>query len=399
MSSPITYIMVALTLTSAIIATTFYLAWRYLGGERHTLTWAQSFLAATCQWLCNLLAPWFPSHEAHWVAANAFAVAVVTLGIKGHCERTQCDVLPNKLWPAAFVVFAGVFATTVVWPHVGLQTSLVPTFSAAGLLLSAIIVLRFREQLYAAEWAVAGALSLVALVQLSAAAVALQQGAAGDPVFREAYLHFTFLALPGGYAAVAMFTVFLLASDFSLDMKRLAVHDQLTGLLNRRGFGEHGARTYSAARREGSAVAVIVTDIDRFKEINDGYGHHTGDAAIQHFAELLLTERRGSDFAARLGGEEFALVLPGTDLSRAIRVAERLRERIASSGMVTAAGELKITASFGVAALNSEDTCLSDVIVRADRAVYQSKRDGRNRVSLDASQLLYVDDEIRTVSA
>ncbi|MEL7538760.1 MAG: GGDEF domain-containing protein [Pseudomonadota bacterium] len=399
MSSPIVYILVALTLTSAIIAATFYLTWRYLGREAHTLSWAQAFLAATAQWLCNLLSPWFPNFESYWLCANAFAIVVITLGLKGHCQRTNCKILPNKLWPMALVIYGAIVATTIVWPHAGLQTAIAPGFAAAALIQCAIIVLRHRESPLAAEWATAGALSVVGMIQFAASVVALQQGMVGDPVFRELYMHFNFLALPGGYAAIAMFTVFMLASDFSLEMKALAVHDQLTGLYNRRGFGEHGARAYATARRTSTPVAVIVTDIDRFKEINDGYGHATGDLAIGHFAQLLITERRANDFAARLGGEEFALVLPGTDLSRALRVAERLRQRVADAAMTTPTGQLRITASFGVAALNDSDTCLSDVIVRADRAVYQSKRDGRNRVSLESSQIIYVDEAIKTVRA
>ena len=399
MSAPILYILVALVLTSATIAATFYLAWRYLGRDAHSLSWAIAALAATAQWLCHLLEPWFPSQEAFWLTVTGCYVGAVTFGLKGHCQRIDCQILPNKLWPIAASVYGAVVATTLVWPHVGLQTAIAPSFAALALAMSTRIVLGSRPSPLAAEWATAGALAIFGVLQATAAVVALQQGALGDPLWRDWYLHFNFLALPGGLAAVAMSTVFLLASDFALAMKSLAVHDQLTGLLNRRGFGERGAAAYSSARRTSTPVAVIVADIDRFKDINDGFGHSVGDLAISHFADVLVTERRDCDFAARLGGEEYALVLPGTDLPRASRVAERLRQRVAESAMPTPSGKLKITASFGVAALNDIDTCLSDVIVRADRAVYQSKRDGRNRVSLDGANVIDIGDSARIARA
>lgn len=385
-------------MTSAIIAATFYLAWRFLGHEKHTLSWALAAVCATGQWLTYLAEPLFPNSGIFWLTVSAFAVGVITLGIRGHCQRTSCTVLPNKLWPITTAVYLGIVAATVIWPHVGVATAIAPLFATFALAMSARIVLKFREEPLAAEWAAAGALMIVGVLQLTAAFVALQQGRAGDPLYQQLFMHFSFLVLPGGLAAIAMSTVFLLASDFSLAMKSLAVQDQLTGLLNRRGFGERGAEAYRTATRDNAPIAVIVADIDRFKDINDGFGHAVGDLAISHFADVLKTEQRASDFAARLGGEEYALVLPGTDLPRAVRVAERLRERIAEATMQTDDGELRITASFGVAALTAADTCLSDVIVRADRAVYQSKREGRNRVSRDSSKLMFVGDTFRAAN-
>ena len=108
-----------------------------------------------------------------------------------------------------------------------------------------------------------------------------------------------------------MFVIFMLASDIMEEMKEIAVRDQLTGLLNRRGFNEQAAQAYASARRANRPVSVIMTDIDRFKFINDEHGHAAGDSALCQFARILSAGRRTEDVLARVGGEEFALVLQG----------------------------------------------------------------------------------------
>ena len=166
------------------------------------------------------------------------------------------------------------------------------------------------------------------------------------------------------------------------------MRDQLTGLYNRRGFGEMAARAYATARRTGRPVSVIMADIDHFKDVNDEFGHAAGDAALVHFARMLCHGRRGDDFAARMGGEEFALVLPGTALEETMAIADDLCARMAATPMVVDGRDVDMTASFGVATVSNRDTCLTDIIVRADRALYRSKRAGRNRVDLESSQLM-----------
>ena len=175
-------------------------------------------------------------------------------------------------------------------------------------------------------------------------------------------------------------------------MKEIAVRDQLTGLLNRRGFGEQGAQAYATARRSNRPVSVIMTDIDRFKFINDEHGHAAGDDALCHFARILSAGRRAEDILARVGGEEFALVLPGTTLESATNIADDLRDLVDSSPIRVDGQSMPMTASFGVATLSDKDTCLTDMVVRADRALYRSKRAGRNRVDLESSQIMRAPD-------
>ena len=399
MTSPVFYILVALALTSAMISVIFFMAWKMLGGKPYALSWAVAFLAATCQWSFNLASGLFRDWETYWIIVNTFSLVVITLGIRGHCQRTNCKRLPQNLWPWAGLVYAGVVWSTIFQPHIGISTAIVPGVGAMTLFGSAAMIVTHREVTRPAEWAAAIVMVLFGIAQMAAAVVGLMQGAAGDPVYRDLYLHFNFLTLPAGYTGIAMFVIFMLASDILEEMKDVAVRDQLTGLLNRRGFNEQGARAYSIARRAGHPISVIMTDIDRFKDINDEFGHAAGDNALCHFARILAVGRRAEDVLARVGGEEFAIVLPGTGLESALKIADGLCILIETSPIKVDGNTLPMTASFGVATLSNSDTCLSDVILRADRALYRSKRSGRNRVDLESSQLmLALDGTLRPIS-
>ena len=218
--------------------------------------------------------------------------------------------------------------------------------------------------------------------------MAFLQGTGGDEFYRNLYLHFNFITMPAGYIAMSMFVIFMLASDLSEEMKGIAIRDHLTGLLNRRGFNESGDRAYAFASRNKTPLSIIMTDIDRFKFINDKFGHAAGDVALRHFAQLITESRRGEDIVARVGGEEFALLLPGTDLRDAMAIADQLCNKIGSTPLEITGTELPMTSSFGVAAITEKDKSLDDVVRRADRALYRSKRAGRNQVDLESSQLM-----------
>ena len=111
MTSPVFYILVALALTSAMISVIFFMAWKMLGGKTYALSWAVAFFAATCQWSFNLASGFFPDWETYWIIVNTFSLVVITLGIRGHCQRTNCRRLPQNLWPWAGLVYAA-----IAWP-------------------------------------------------------------------------------------------------------------------------------------------------------------------------------------------------------------------------------------------------------------------------------------------
>ncbi len=388
MNPPIFYILIVLVLTSGMISVIFLIAWKNLVREAHVLSWSIAFFFAMCQWLCTLARPLFPSFELYWLVVNALALCLITIGLRGYVERTKAAFMPKNLWPYTAVAYGIIIWTTLVNPHVGVSTAVVPIAAALTLFASSYVVLTHRAVSQPAETATSVAMLLFGVVQTIAAGLALLQGSGGNPDYRLIYFEFNFMTLPAGYIGVAMFTIFMLASDMSEQMKKIAVMDQLTGLLNRRGFGEQGARAFSSARRSDYPLAVIMTDIDRFKNINDEFGHAVGDLALQHFSAVLQQRRRAEDIVARMGGEEFALVLPGTSLADADGLARTLCERIENSPLEVDGAPLRMTASFGVSAIAERDTCLTDIVVRADRALYRSKRSGRNRVDIETSQRL-----------
>jgi diguanylate cyclase (GGDEF)-like protein len=160
----------------------------------------------------------------------------------------------------------------------------------------------------------------------------------------------------------------------------LAREDSLTGLLNRRAFFERGNQAVAQARRGQYPLSVIMLDIDRFKAVNDGFGHGVGDKVIRVIAITLTQVLRDSDIKSRLGGEEFAVVLRQTSRDAALMLAERLRVAIEQCSVKAAGTAVGVTSSFGVAQLTGEMMTLEDLLASADAALYHAKNSGRNRV-------------------
>lgn len=163
-------------------------------------------------------------------------------------------------------------------------------------------------------------------------------------------------------------------------LTELASTDSLTGAATRRRLSELAEHERRRCFRESKPLSLVATDIDRFKAINDGFGHAAGDAALVEFVARLRREIRDSDVIGRMGGEEFAVLLPDSDLGHSMQVAERLRAAIANTPIPWEGVELPLTSSFGVAQLSGPDDTIDALLSRADRALYDAKRAGRNLV-------------------
>ena len=153
--------------------------------------------------------------------------------------------------------------------------------------------------------------------------------------------------------------------------------DSLTGIANRRIFMESLGGAISFAQRRQTPLSIIMADLDDFKSVNDTFGHSAGDQVLQAFATLLMGNSRQEDLAARFGGEEFIMMLPGTDTEEATVLGERLRRDWKE--MTFPGYSLRVTASFGVSAYQPRDT-IESFIARADQALYEAKRLGKNQV-------------------
>jgi len=162
----------------------------------------------------------------------------------------------------------------------------------------------------------------------------------------------------------------------------LARTDDLTGLSNRRAFFELGGHVLRQARRGGGEVSVIMFDIDHFKSINDTYGHATGDRVLRKVARVVRRRVRDCDVFARLGGEEFGLVLPDTRLAQALATAERLRVEIGAATVRQGGQLISCTASFAIAVCRKGRSSLDQLLANADHALFRAKHQGRNRVEI-----------------
>jgi diguanylate cyclase (GGDEF)-like protein len=169
-------------------------------------------------------------------------------------------------------------------------------------------------------------------------------------------------------------------------MRRLATVDSLTGMLNRRAFFEQADSARLLSLRLRKPISLLMMDIDHFKQLNDGYGHGCGDEALRLFADTVLGVLREHDVMGRLGGEEFALALPGTALEGALEAAERLRIAITEAPVIECAPGYRMTVSIGVVMIDGFEE-LTAALARADHALYAAKTSGRNRVEAGAPML------------
>ena len=165
----------------------------------------------------------------------------------------------------------------------------------------------------------------------------------------------------------------------------LATTDVLTKLPNRRQFLTRLKEEFDRAQRFGNQrCSVLMLDLDHFKQINDTHGHAMGDAVLKHIAQLMRKAFRKIDMAARVGGEEFAVILPGSDLAAAQTSAERLRELVAKTPLVQDGKTISVTVSIGVATMVPSDSEADQTLIRADEALYRAKENGRNQVEMAA---------------
>jgi diguanylate cyclase (GGDEF)-like protein len=165
------------------------------------------------------------------------------------------------------------------------------------------------------------------------------------------------------------------------ETQRLAVTDPLTELYNRRFLYELGRREFERARRYDHPMSVLVIDLDLFKQINDTYGHSTGDQALRIIAEHMQLGLRSTDVLGRYGGDEFFALLVETDLQEALAVAERLSTQVKKTCIAVEGGYLELTTSIGAATMTADTINLDELINAADEALYRAKNAGRNCIS------------------
>jgi diguanylate cyclase (GGDEF)-like protein len=179
----------------------------------------------------------------------------------------------------------------------------------------------------------------------------------------------------------------LVKDQISANFRRASLIDPLTGVTNRRGFFEIGERLLAHARLGKEPVALVMFDLDRFKRINDRFGHAVGDEVLVAFCRLASAQLRPTDLFARIGGEEFVTLLPNTAAEDALWLAERIRVAIEAASHTVEGHVVRMTVSVGIASLNEGVAALGAVLSAADNALYRAKAAGRNRVELTSFEL------------
>ena len=162
------------------------------------------------------------------------------------------------------------------------------------------------------------------------------------------------------------------------ELEKLSKTDSLTGLLNRRVLLEVADKEISRYQRSGTVFCLLILDLDHFKRINDTYGHSAGDRILQAVAELLKEQERPYDYAIRMGGEEFCILLSNTSMKQAYRFGERIRKSISEINVYEDGQLMKITTSIGISEVIETDTKFESTLMRADEALYKAKAAGRN---------------------
>jgi diguanylate cyclase (GGDEF)-like protein/PAS domain S-box-containing protein len=168
------------------------------------------------------------------------------------------------------------------------------------------------------------------------------------------------------------------------ELLELAHHDALTGVANRRYFFERANQEFIRAKRYLAPLSIASLDIDHFKQVNDQFGHAAGDEVLKSLCNNSQQLLRETELFARIGGEEFAVLMPDTDMEGARHLAERIRQAVADLKPRINGQEISCTISLGIATLRSSDTSIEECLQRADRAMYLAKKNGRNRVEIEA---------------
>lgn len=306
------------------------------------------------------------------------------IGVSRHYRQAVPWKLAGAVWTASLLATPFVFTLPYDAPLYGLLYQLPYAFMQV---LIGIVILRSRRR-QPLDLLLISLNACAALSYLGKPLIALAVGTARMP---QGHLATNYAAISQSIAsvtlvAVALVLLLVMMRDTTAEMMAQSETDILSGLSNRRGFHVHAERATVRAVRWRKPLTLVMADLDHFKAINDSFGHPAGDAVIAQFAELLRQSAADDAIIGRLGGEEFAILLPDADLARGRRYAENARTLLSAGPLAQLGVDRVTTASFGVAQMAPEES-LSSLLERADVALYRAKSGGRDRVNLALSEM------------
>jgi len=363
----------------AVTALAFFAAWLGQRHARYWLSWIVANLLLAASMLCVLF---LPDDRGGPLIVVANTLLVLGMGFRWRAAREfgrRPGLLAVVLAPALFT--ASLYAVPTI---VGHWQRLV-IVNGVMMLLSAAVCYEFfrdRQDRLPSRYGLVAAYGILAL----GFSIRLGQGLVLNSDIT-GYLPEDAMLLAGVFAglfhttASGAFALSLAYERSAIGLREAALRDPLTGLHNRRAF-EDALRRHLA---EGGDFAIVILDIDHFKVVNDRYGHMAGDAALRACAETIVGTLRASDLVARIGGEEFAAILPGTSAADALEVIGRVREAVAACDIVGHGAAFRITISGGVAHSSSGLDHMDKLMRAADAGLYRAKTAGRNRIEQAAA--------------
>jgi len=361
-----------------LFALTFLLIWRQQPHSAHILSWSLGFAAGSVGFAFEFFHYFIPYFQfANGV--NIFLPVSVLFSVRGLCLR-YTGRAPDRLL-LSITTLTGIFA---IWISFVDQYAL-----GRGLLISSGIALMLTVGMHSMmglktrdkiDLGIFSAISLLTIMLLARPfASFLIEGAPKIDAIKVTSFWAVSLKVMGLYAWLVFAILFMLriAADLLAELQKQSITDSLSGILNRGGFLA-AAESVVLAATPTLPVSVLLLDIDHFKKVNDNYGHRAGDQVIREMAKLMRSSAPESAIIGRLGGEEFAMVLPNTSSAAAFAFGEALR---ASFGLLEHAGfaaSHPVTVSIGL--VEGTGGCLEDLIHEADVALYKAKDTGRNQV-------------------
>ncbi|MBN8971177.1 MAG: GGDEF domain-containing protein [Rhizobiales bacterium] len=365
-------ILIAIGFSSASLGLTLFMMWIVGRGEAHLLSWslALAFILLGVAFFGSVV----ENYNATFLLVS-FLLLVVGFGLLYIGSATFCSGKAGWLSAMALVGLGGISITAAfALGYSGIGTM-------AGNVLLGALMLANAHQYWSARaespllMTANAALYLIVSVSFMLCGYALiHEGqyilTAKPSNWAEDINSIVVIA---GLTGIGTLSLTLNQARIANRHKREAMTDALTGLLNRRALLQNPSNTVPAG------TALVAMDLDYFKKINDRYGHDCGDQALKAFAELIRANIRPTDLAARMGGEEFCIVVSDSNQRAPMTIAERIREQVEAMTISTAAGPVRTTVSAGISYASGDET-LQSLLIRADEALYEAKSEGRNRV-------------------
>lgn len=359
-------------------AATFAVFWWAGRMKRHVLGFAIGYLLFSCGYLATHFLPanaFYVFHTTQFLYSLAVIVMLFSL-----CERAGQTVHVGALL-TVYAVSASVLALAVTFTNdVGPRLIIVNTGYGAMYMIGLTTLLTSRRR-SAVDFAIIAIVSIQAVDFLVRPNLTLMfERTIPAEVYRES-VYYSLIGLVLGVKSVAGAMVLIGATivEWTTSLRESSSRDALTGLDNRASFEQTMRSLLPRAQTEGRSLSLVVADIDHFKQVNDIWGHQTGDQAISGFGALIQKMVRGCDTAGRIGGEEFCIAVWNCPNEPAARLAERIRVAFAELEHEGLNDDIRLTASFGVATAR-EGESYERLFARADSALYQAKSGGRNRV-------------------